>query len=269
LVDWKGILIQILLPLLSSTLVISALTAFYNGIYNKPNLEIRIIPNEIDQRISMVDVTNNGRLPAKNILLTINTPENISAYQVINTENVTTSFTTNSTFLKLLIPRLVNGEGSMIRTIIFGVNKNIDYTRYNVYATYDEGSIKVEGLNKELTLEEGYAGFLEKWGGFIVLILLALFSITPLITSLIRKRRYSRTLYLRTYMTIIKSVYDNCHQDREQCLKHLESLQSEVMQLFKNGTITQPKFNILTQQISSYISSLKHGNKLQKKIDTY
>jgi hypothetical protein len=36
----KTVFIQIVLTLLSSGLVISAFTSFYNDIYNKPNLQI-------------------------------------------------------------------------------------------------------------------------------------------------------------------------------------------------------------------------------------
>jgi hypothetical protein len=68
LVEWKTVSIQIILPLITSGLAISAFSSFYNDTYNKPNIQVEIIANEVDKRISSVEISNNGRVPAKDVL---------------------------------------------------------------------------------------------------------------------------------------------------------------------------------------------------------
>jgi hypothetical protein len=242
------------------------LTAIYNDVYNKPALHVKIIQSEIDRRISTIGVTNVGRVPVSDVILTIVPPEEIIDHKLDNTENVTTF--SDSGFLKLFIPRLASGEGSIIKAVIVTAAKNLNNKDYTVYATYNGGSIKVEAVERSLTPEEQFIGFIDTWGIFTILIISAVVLVIPALDLAIKKRR-ERRAYLRRYTIIIKSLYDTYYQNKEYCLKSLNDLQNEITQLYKIETINFYEFKILNRMISIYVSSLESKNSYQKKIDSF
>jgi hypothetical protein len=261
--DWKTISIHIILPLLSSGLIISAITSFYNDIYNKSNIKIEIIPNDIVDRFSTVKITNDGRLPAKDIVITVQTPESIIGYRIINTENTTVTYVAEKDprLLKLYIPRFVNGDGSVVRVVILTAEKITDYSNYKVYATYNQGSIKVEALKEQLNinfvqLPYHLTEFSQKWSGFALLLSFALGVLIPLIVYTITSRLSQRLIAITKYTKIIDSIYNTLYQNKQECLKRLDEFHAEITQEFKKGNINDKKYDIYSKKISIYVSKL-------------
>ena len=88
----------------------------------------------------IIDVTNIGQKPATNLTLTVKTDENISVpvnYSIFNTQDNISSLELDSKSIQINIPRLVQGNGSIIRLNLENITTDhID----NIYAAYDQGS---------------------------------------------------------------------------------------------------------------------------------
>jgi hypothetical protein len=157
------------------------------------------------------------------------------------------------------VPRLAVGEGSMIKIIILS-EFQIDYSQYNVYAAYDEGSIKVEGLKKTLTVEDimdELYNFWKGWGTFLILMYIAIAFIVFVIYLVIKVSITKRKLYWINYMKIIDYVYSTFHQNNDQCLKRLDEIQKEITELFKKGELDEWNYDVLNKKISVCISLLE------------
>jgi hypothetical protein len=255
--NWKDLLIQYIFPLLSSGLIISALTSFYNDIYNKPNIQIKIMPNDIDHHISTIKVTNNGNMPARNTILTIEMSDRISAYDVFNSENMTINYVKkNPTNLAIYIPRLSVGNGAIIKIVIVSESKNIDYNHYNVYVTYDGGSIKVAGLEKALSFADQIIEFFSVWALIIGLLLGSISFLAPLIYRRILKRFKKLTeTSLIYYMTSIDHTYNKYNNNKEQCIIHLAEIEHMIINSFKIGTINKEHYDLLKKNFCLYFIS--------------
>jgi hypothetical protein len=252
------------LPLLSSGLAISAFSSFYNDIYNKPNIQIEITGNEMDRKISTVEISNNGRVPAKGTTITIETPEIITGYKIFHTENITfvNSTKQDTRILELYLPRLVNGDGSFIKILIVNAKKIMDYTHYNVYVTYDQGSVKVGAVKRILTLQQQLNEFSTSgWTSVIFLLVATITTALPpiiaILVRLVRRRRAGRISYITKYIKIIDSTYNTFKENKQECLKQLNELQNEINHLFIKGTINEMKYTILNTKISIYLSRLQ------------
>jgi hypothetical protein len=118
MVDWSRFMIQAFSSILGSSLVVFGITTVYNDFYNKPHIHIDIInPHNIKNKMSqaIIKVANEGVKPAKNVELTINAPGNFRTPNFLNSENFTISNSSKSNVLKVHIPRLVQGNGSIIQ----------------------------------------------------------------------------------------------------------------------------------------------------------
>ena len=91
--------------------------------------------------------------------------ERVFDYNIINTENITivNQSRGDQRFLELSLPRLVYGEGSMIRIVIITASKIADYSNHNIHVTYDQGSTKTGpgGVENVLTPHNGYSKLLQ------------------------------------------------------------------------------------------------------------
>jgi hypothetical protein len=271
MVDWRTVIIQIVLPLLSSGLIISAFTSFYNDIYNKPNLQIKILHNDVDRNISTIKVTNQGRLPANNLMLTVETPANIIDYNIFNTENVTVLNTTanNPKLLELYVPRLVQGEGSIIKIVmLMNIKKTTEYDDYNIYVTYDEGSIRITP-SRTLSISRGFFDVYGEWLPSIAFVVTGIATSIPYLIIVFGriggKRHKVHILSLIKYVKIIDSIYSTFQPNTEQCSKRLYEIQKEITDLFKNGRMTEVNYKLLNKKISVYISALEHGYIIREK----
>jgi hypothetical protein len=164
-----------------------------------------------------------------------------------------------SGLLELHLPRLVNGEGSVIKIVIIAASNIVNYKNYNVYVAYEQGSIKVGAAKSEFTFEqltnEFFSG--EGVGTFILTIILTIATVSAfVIPCLITRRRTGRLSYLTKYSKVIDSIYETLRQDKDECLRQLSEIQKEITQLFIRGKINEMKYTILNEKISIYLSRL-------------
>ena len=138
-----------------------------------------------------------------------------------------------------MVPRLIYGDGSFVRIDIVNAKNITDLRDYNVFLTYHEGSFKVEGLKKTLTIEDQ---ILESWNtlpGFLIPLGLGLGFAIPSIIS----------------------VFLASRQDKNHRIERLNILLDEIIEVFKKGAINEMKFNILNRKISFYMSLLSVKDK--------
>ena len=126
-----------------------------------------MIPNG---RSAEISIANDGNIPATHIILTLQTPENITKVTIFSTENITKVTNSNSRTLQFSVPRLVQGSGSVVKLVTrLFANPNTPYPNYTIYATYDQGSIKTI-FQKPLTLGEQFVVFWSRYGLAVSLI---------------------------------------------------------------------------------------------------
>jgi hypothetical protein len=146
-------------------------------------------------------VTNDGRVPATNFKLVVETSKNIEKYNIFSTENSTNSTETSPRLLNLYAPRLVHESGSIVKLDIpFDGSPNSNLS-YNVYATYDQGSIKKSS-------QTGNDNFLAGWP----LVFLVAAAITFTIPYLHRRIRRWRKSKLSSYISSIAQDIIKVHQ---------------------------------------------------------
>jgi hypothetical protein len=131
MVDWSRFMIQAFSSIIGSSLVVFGITTVYNDFYNKPHIRIDITsPHNVEKKMSqaIIKVANEGVKPAKNVELTINAPGNIRTPTFLSSENFTISNSSNSNVLKIHIPRLVQGNGSIVKLNINVCGGGVNYT---------------------------------------------------------------------------------------------------------------------------------------------
>lgn len=137
MVNWKDILIPIIVAIIaflgtSLTFIVSALL--------RPDISIDVIVNKENPRNVLVNLTNKGYAPATQLKFTMEFPHAINTVRIFSTENY--NKTINSSILFINIPRIVPGQGSLVRinaSTIPGSPVAAD-DKYRVYTTYDQGS---------------------------------------------------------------------------------------------------------------------------------
>jgi hypothetical protein len=151
-VDLKASGIQIVSSVIGSSLLVFAITTFYSDFLNKPNVSAMIIPGT---NYTSIELTNKGRVPANNLVLTVESPVNITDYEIFSTENWTRMVQEDNFTLVAQFPRLVQGDGSLINIVAFTESDEFK-ENYFVYATYDEGSLKIRGGMQQVTTSVPY-----------------------------------------------------------------------------------------------------------------
>jgi hypothetical protein len=145
---------QIVSSVIGSSLLVFAITTFYSDFFNKPNVSARIFPNING---TSIELTNNGRVPATNLIVTVESPVDIANSKVFTTENFTVENRTimieenrimmieDKQKLVAKFPRFVHGDGSLIKMEISSTRQQWDALNQNyvIYATYDQGSLRI------------------------------------------------------------------------------------------------------------------------------
>lgn len=143
MIDIKDVVIPFLGLAVSLVLGGSGLVDFI--ISEKSSVFIGVVPNnKTTDSTATVNVTNRGSAPATHLKLTLDAPGKIYDYDVNSTEDYEV-YTKNSTSLVLNIPRFIHGEGSVIKVNLKLENiSSSGSDDYIVYATYDQGSFRVD-----------------------------------------------------------------------------------------------------------------------------
>ena len=140
--------------IIGSGFVVFAVTTFYSGFINTTAIdaELRINEPHPENRSASIELTNHGRVPATNLVLTFQSPSNITDTNLFSTENWT-SITHNQSFVSVDISRLAHGTGGLILlNASLNGSQPTGLPTYNVYATYDQGSLTIEGAVGQLNV---------------------------------------------------------------------------------------------------------------------
>lgn len=146
-----SILSVVIVPIIVAIIATAPFLANLIQSYNKPNVNIWISPDVGDNRKAIIRITNNGAASATNLTLTVDTPKEIlSATEKLATVR-TQPLESNQTTVKLFIPQLIHGDGSIVEIeTLIDANQSATYN-YIAYATYDQGSTKQSILLQKLS----------------------------------------------------------------------------------------------------------------------
>jgi hypothetical protein len=281
MVEWSNLGIQIIIPVLTSTLAISGLTGIYNSIYNIPNPEIKLFHNQLADA-STVIVKNPSLVSATNMLLTIELPKRIVSYGIFTTENLTlitspkqqisgymffnksnNTSNKNTNILQLYVSRFAPGNGSLVKTVILtDPQEKTIQGKYNVYTTYDGGSkwtgvVNLTSTSLQLSFQEQFKYFWNTYGKYAYFIPLVVYLPYFLWNKLIKVRYRRQVKFLIEYMKIMDSVYGTFMHNKTRCLERLTLLQSEFTEIFKKGRFPEWQYDLLNAKLLVYLTFIE------------
>lgn len=71
--------------------------------------------------------------------------------------------------------------------------------------------------------------------------------------------KYGQRRYINRYLTRIQSTYDTLHEeDKQQCILELQRIRTELIYLFKKGSLSDSHYNILDKKASDYIEIVRN-----------
>jgi YVTN family beta-propeller protein len=71
--------------------------------------------------------------------------------------------------------------------------------------------------------------------------------------------KYGQRRYINRYLTRIQSTYDTLHEkDKQQCILQLRRIRTELLYLFKKGSLSDSHYNILDKKASDYIETARN-----------
>jgi hypothetical protein len=183
--------IQTISSIIGSGFFLFAINTLYTDLINKPDIHVQLISSN---DLTSIQLSNNGRVPATHLVLTIQAPSRIVKHQVFSTENWTNSI--NQTSMRIYFPGLVQGDGSIAK-ISVDTDKNLatDRSSFMVYLTYDQGSLKIIGGVQEASPPFGLTVFL-------IIMAISSFLIPYLYTKTIR------VFYSQTVTNIAKEIME-------------------------------------------------------------
>lgn len=211
-------IIQIVGAVIASGLLLSAISNIY-GFFYQPKPFINIMPDNKDEHLTYINVKNNGQKPITNLLLTIEAPSIIKNSSIFHTENITiTNFSKlNPKALQIYLPRLAHGDGSFIEIKTF-INTILNKSRsnYNVYATFDQGSIK-EQIRESLSPEAQFFSFISTYWILFLLIIGLIIALIVIWRAKQIKNRYLNAVKAAEERVIeAKEKYEETKEESEQ-----------------------------------------------------
>jgi YVTN family beta-propeller protein len=81
--------------------------------------------------------------------------------------------------------------------------------------------------------------------------------------------KYGQRRYVNRYLTRIQSTYDTLHEkDKQQCILQLKRIKTELIYLYKKGSLSDSHYNILDKKASDYIEIVRNEEEEEKKKQT-
>ncbi len=162
------------------------------------------IPNSKDPSHIAIEIKNQGFEPAKNLTLTMLTPESIQDNSItyFAAENVTIHHAKNSHFVVFKAKRFSQGPGDLLQVemtlekALADPNKNIV-----IYSTYDDGSNISEPIDFLHSIEFAINGSNNYQAGFVLL--LSILSIIAIMAIFYIRRRTERAFMVKVKTDII------------------------------------------------------------------
>lgn len=139
MVDWKNIGLSVAITVVATAFggVITVAVALLPTLWIVPNISVGLIPDKENLHKVSIDLKNT---PATNTKFTIESPHNVTRFDIFSTENFTKE--NSSRLLEINLPRFAQGEGSIVKiNALMDLHSNItNNDRYTVYSTYNQGS---------------------------------------------------------------------------------------------------------------------------------
>ena len=254
-IDWKSSIITLIPAILSNvTLIITALGTFFSDVYNKPNLQVSILPIEQDEiSRTSVDVFNDGRVPATNLKLFIRSPENILTYDNFTTENITVS-KLGPKLLRVDVPRLVQGGGSMVNTVLTtDTNSNASNQSMIVHAIFDQGSLTRVSMSEPAFVDKLILDLTSFFGNPLVSILIGIITLSGTL-FMYRNYKHRRSRYILERLIIkLNMIVENNIGNESLMLKKLYELQSGAVHSFSRRKLFESHFNTFMEQYQAMV----------------
>jgi hypothetical protein len=264
--DLKASGIQIVSSIIGSSLLLFAITTFYSDYVNKPDIRARVVPNG---NAASIELTNNGRVPATNLILIVKSSLNIADSKIFATENWTKKFMEENQTLIAQFPRFVHGDGSLIAIEIPAEQKpNAFNQNYAVYVTYDQGSLKLESqMQQPISIPFG---------------LTIAFTIAALITFTIpyfyrRAKRNRQHLHNELISKIVENIFylkeyfERKPSDTSIMNGEITSMSkrlNDIKGIFRNEMDFRTISQFYTKLVSRNIELQRNANKLEKVKDS-
>jgi YVTN family beta-propeller protein len=71
--------------------------------------------------------------------------------------------------------------------------------------------------------------------------------------------KYGQRRYVNRYLTRIQSTYDTLHEkDKQQCILQLQRIRTELIYLYKRGSLSDSHYNILDKKTADYIEIVRN-----------
>jgi YVTN family beta-propeller protein len=81
--------------------------------------------------------------------------------------------------------------------------------------------------------------------------------------------KYGQRRYVNRYLTRIQSTYDTLHEkDKQQCILQLKRIRTELIYLFKKGSLSDSHYNILDKKASDYIEIVRNEEEEEEEKQT-
>jgi YVTN family beta-propeller protein len=81
--------------------------------------------------------------------------------------------------------------------------------------------------------------------------------------------KYGQRRYINRYLTRIQSTYDTLHEeDKQQCILELQRIRTELIYLFKKGSLSDSHYNILDKKASDYIEIVRNEEEEEEEKQT-
>jgi hypothetical protein len=147
--DHNTRLITIIISLVTAIVGAPTLYNVISDMFFAPNVTMDFLVNDLTKSNITLEVKNIGNEAATHYSLTLESPYNILDSQLFLTENYnnTKVLLLDKKLLQISIPRLVQGQGSLIKLNLF-VNpqesSNLNNDKFIAYSTFDQGSSKSE-----------------------------------------------------------------------------------------------------------------------------
>lgn len=222
-----------------SSIIATGIGGIYYDIFLKPNIQFEFNRYTFDHTEKLsITIVNQGGSPATNLKILLVSPYKILENTISTSEKSNVS-KTNSTSLRIELPRLANGYGSFTKINLIADNtiNKINYN-YVLFISYDQGSKKIifnslyETAKSDTLLQSIFFPLILISTGLSILISLAIY---------LRyfKKRYGRQFMDQKRQEIEETFLEFRRSEREpidliQALIKIENIKENIDDVYSN-----------------------------------
>jgi uncharacterized membrane protein (DUF106 family) len=259
---WKSLLPILIPAILSSGFVITGISTFFNEIFNKPALQIDIVPNNQDEFETDIVIKNNGKVMATNVTMVIVSQNIIDNYSNFTTEKIKIK-KINDNILKVTIPKIVQGGGSLVSIKLITNNTVMPdiYEKYGIFLVYDQGSIyksfKGSVNSVFVSIQEFWITILSN-PIYMIIIGIIVFALSIIYLKLLRRIKIKR---IRNYIDATRRRISWALEQGEPIDVERQDL-DHLLEMLRNMKMKKEEFDQLNQSINNTIQRYCYINKV-------